>query len=196
MAYEPERAGREPGRMTGPAAERAERFLAGSLRLALIPVAFLLLAGLAAFVYAAGVFGYAVVSIARHPFPVGHHIGLFLLDIDLFLIGATLLISAIGFYELFLGEIRGGGARMPGWLEMRDLNDLKGRVIGMIVMVLAVSFVELAVNADSSGETAGGLQVLELGGGVAVVIAALTAFLRLTAHAGGRDEGPARRYDP
>jgi len=117
-----------------------------------------------------------------HPFPVGHQIGLFLLDIDLFLIGATLLISAIGFYELFIGDIRVGGiARMPAWLEMRDLNDLKGRVLAMIVMVLAVSFVELAVDAES------GLKTLEIGGGVALVIIAVTAFLRLTGHANGRD---------
>jgi uncharacterized membrane protein YqhA len=122
-----------------------------------------------------------VVVIARHPFPVGHQIGLFLLDIDLFLIGATLLISAIGLYELFIGEIRVGGTPMPAWLEMRDLNDLKGRVIAMIVMVLAVSFVELAVDEDN------GLRVLELGGGIAVVIFALTAFLRLTGHIADRD---------
>jgi uncharacterized membrane protein YqhA len=113
---------------------------------------------------------------------VGHQVGLFLLDIDLFLIGATLLISAIGFYELFIGEIRVGGiARMPAWLEMRDLNDLKGRVLAMIVMVLAVTFVELVVDVND------GLQVLEYGGGVALVIVAVTVFLRLTGHANGRD---------
>jgi len=70
---------------------------------------------------------------------------------------------------------------MPAWLEMRDLNDLKGRVIAMIVLVLAVSFVELAVDEDN------GLRVLELGGGIAVVILALTAFLRLTGHIADRD---------
>jgi uncharacterized membrane protein YqhA len=64
---------------------------------------------------------------------------------------------------------------------MRDLNDLKGRVLAMIVMVLAVTFVELTVDARD------GLQVLETGGGVAVVIIAVTAFLRLTGHANGRD---------
>jgi hypothetical protein len=42
------------------------------------------------------------------------------------LIGATLLISAIGFYELFIKEIhRGEIPLMPAWLEMHDLNDLK-----------------------------------------------------------------------
>jgi uncharacterized membrane protein YqhA len=116
-------------------------------------------------------------------------IGLFLLDIDLFLIGATLLISAVGFYELFIREIHVDGVmKMPAWLEMRDLNDLKGRVIAMIVMVLAVSFVELAVDAPN------GLQILELGGGVAVVILALTVFLRLTGHAA--DENCGRELEP
>jgi len=49
---------------------------------------------------------------------------------------------------------------------MRDLNDLKGRVIAMIIMVLAVGFVELALDSRN------GLQVLEIGGGVALVIVA------------------------
>jgi uncharacterized membrane protein YqhA len=179
---EPMEPGPEPGRLAGPAAERVERTLAASLALAIIPVVFLGLAALGAFVYGAAVFVDSVISIARHPFPVGHQVGLFLLDIDLFLIGATLLISAIGFYELFIGDIRVGGiARMPPWLEMHDLNDLKGRVLAMVVMVLAVTFVELAVDAES------GLKTLEIGGGVAVVIIAVTAFLRLTGHANGRD---------
>jgi uncharacterized membrane protein YqhA len=192
MPHEPEptEPGPEPGRLTGPeparrsgpAADRVERTLAASLSLAIIPVVFLALAALGAFVYGAAVFVDSVISIARHPFPVGHQVGLFLLDIDLFLIGATLLISAIGFYELFIGDIRVGGiARMPAWLEMHDLNDLKGRVLAMVVMVLAVTFVELAVDAES------GLKTLEIGGGVAVVIIAVTAFLRLTGHASGRD---------
>ena len=47
----------------------------------------------------------------------------------------------------------------------------------MIVLVLSVSFAEVAVDAPS------GLEVLELGGGIAVIIIALTAFMRLTAHA-------------
>ena len=88
--------------------------------------------------------------------PVRHQIGLFLADIDLFLIGATLLITAIGFYELFIRQIHlNGPTRIPGWLDMRDLNDLKARVIAMIVMVVSVTFVEVVVDSPS------GEQVLE-----------------------------------
>jgi uncharacterized membrane protein YqhA len=175
----PKRAGpnAEPDRLAGSLGAGIERSLTASLRLAIVPVAILVLAALGAFVYGAAVFVHSVIDIARHPFPVGHQVGLFLLDIDLFLIGATLLISAVGFYELFIREIHVDGVgRMPAWLEMRDLNDLKGRVIAMIIMVLAVGFVELALDSQN------GLQVLEIGGGVALVIVALTAFLRLTGH--------------
>ena len=111
-----------------PFSARTERALIASLRMALVPVAFLILAALGAFAYGIAVFVDGVRSVSDHPFPVGHQVGLFLLDVDLFLIGATLLISAIGFYELFIREIpRDRGAMMPGWLTMRDLNDLKGR---------------------------------------------------------------------
>jgi uncharacterized membrane protein YqhA len=55
---------------------------------------------------------------------------------------------------------------------MRDLNDLKARVTSMLVLVAAVSFVDVVV------EYAGGHDVLYLCGGIALVIIALSAFLR------------------
>ena len=162
------------GRDIGP-----ERILAASLRLIYIPVVVLLLAGLGAFVYGAVLFVHSLDCIVDHPFPVGHHIGLFLLDIDLFLIGATLLISAVGLFELFVKEIHlPESTPIPSWLQMRDLNDLKARVIAMIVLVLGVSFVEVVVDGPS------GRHVLDLGIGIAVVIVALTVFLRLGGHGG------------
>jgi uncharacterized membrane protein YqhA len=171
----------EPGQNARPLNTGVERPLIASLRLAIIPVVMLVLAALGAFAYGIAVFIDSVRVIVKHPFPVGSHIGLFLLDIDLFLIGATLLISAVGFYELFIKEIhRSEAAMIPAWLEMHDLNDLKNRVIAMIVLVLSVSFVEEAL--DSSN----GLQVLELGGGFALVIIAMTVFLRLAGHSDGK----------
>jgi uncharacterized membrane protein YqhA len=160
----------------------AERALALSLRLIYIPVVVLLLGSLGAFVYATFVFVDSVRHIVHHAYPVGHNIGLFFLDIDLFLIGATFLISAIGLFELFIKEINRQNTRsIPAWLEMRDLNQLKARIIAMIVLVLSVSFVEVVVDAPS------GHQALELGSGIAVVIIALTLFVRLGSHGGEGD---------
>jgi len=118
----------EPPRYARRSSVRVEQALVGSLWLAYIPVAFLLLAALGAFVYGVAVFINAFSGILHHPFPVGHHIGLFLLDFDLFLIGATALISAIGFYELFIADIdRRQAGLLPRWLAMNDLNELKAR---------------------------------------------------------------------
>ena len=169
--------GAEPHADDRPVDLELERVLAGSLRLAYIPIVVLLLAALGAFVYGTYVFIHSVQQIVDHPIPVGHQIGKFLLDVDLFLIGATLLISAVGFYELFVREIQFGRAtRIPAWLEMRDLNDLKGRVIAMVVLLLSVSFTEVVVDSAS------GHQALDLGGGIALVIAALTVFVRFGGH--------------
>jgi uncharacterized membrane protein YqhA len=165
--------------------EDVERLLAWSLRLTYIPIVVLLLAGLGAFVYGTALFVNSVGHVVAHPFPIRHQIGLFLEDIDLFLIGATLLISAVGFYELFIREIdRDASTRIPTWLEMRDLNDLKARVIAMIVLVVSVTFVEVVVDSPS------GQQVLDLGGGIAAVIVALTIFLRLGGHASQSGSSP------
>ena len=158
-----------------------EAALALSRLLAIIPVVVLVVAALGAFVYGTVEFIHGVQGVATQPFPVGNRIGLFLLVIDLFLVGATLLIAGIGFYELFIGRIRPRGfVRLPSWLEMHDLNDLKARVIAMIVLVAAVSFIEPLVDSNSS------VQVLEYGGAVAVVIVALTVFLRFGGHGGER----------
>ena len=169
------------GRTEGPGVSGIERALAGSFLLAIIPVIVLILAALGAFVYGTAVFVHSVRAIVDHPFPVGHQIGLFLLDIDLFFIGGTLLIAAVGFYELFIREINfTDSTKLPSWLEMRDLNDLKGRVIAMIVLVVSVSFAEVVVDAPS------GKAALQLGAGIALVVATLTIFLRLTIHGGDR----------
>jgi uncharacterized membrane protein YqhA len=149
--------------------------------LILIPVIVLVLSAAAAFIYDAALFIRTARDVIADPFPLGNRISLLLLVIDLFLVGATLLIAAIGFYELFISRVDVGGRRggMPKWLVMNDLNDLKARVVSMLVLVTAVSFVDVVV--DSHGDR----DVLFLGVAVALVIGALTAFLRFGA--GGRE---------
>jgi uncharacterized membrane protein YqhA len=140
----------------------------------IVPVIVLLLSALASFVYGTDVFVRSVTNFVEKPQLTGHNLGFLLLLTDLFLVGATLMIAAFGFYELFLGRIDANGPsmRLPGWLKMHDLNDLKARVISMIILVAAVTFTDVVV------ESKAGLDTFYLGAGVAVVIAALTAFLR------------------
>jgi uncharacterized membrane protein YqhA len=139
----------------------------------LLPVVVLLLSGIAAFVYGTIIAVNSGISIAGHPF-APHNLRLFLVEIDLFLIGATMIIAAFGLYELFIARISPASLRwpLPRWLEMNDLNDLKARVISMLILVVAVTFVdELLEFSDPLG-------ILYLSAGVAVFIIALTVFLR------------------
>jgi uncharacterized membrane protein YqhA len=163
----PERPGATPR-------DRFERGLSMTRVVVVVPVAVLLLGAFASFAYGTDVFVRSVASIVKDPELTSHNVGFFLLLSDLFLVGATLMIAGFGFYDLFITKARidGRSLPLPGWLRMTDLNDLKARVISMVVMVLAVSFVDQAVVLQNKIDT------LYLGGAVALVIAALTLFVR------------------
>ena len=60
---------------------------------------------------------------------------------DTVLIAAALLIIGIGLYELFIGQIH----NVPHWLEVHTLDDLKEKLISLIVAVLAINFFYLRV---------------------------------------------------
>ncbi len=56
--------------------------------------------------------------------------------IDIFLLATVIYIIALGLYELFIDE----SLDLPNWLEVRTLDDLKGRLLGVIVVILPVTF--------------------------------------------------------
>lgn len=87
---------------------------------------------------------------------------------DVFLLAVVLYIIAIGLYELFIGEIPG----LPEWLTFHSLDDLKKQLIGVVVVVLAVFFLGRTLHGDNA------LNLLYLGGGIALVTASLSLFLR------------------
>ncbi|HXS63527.1 MAG TPA: YqhA family protein [Streptosporangiaceae bacterium] len=154
--------------------QRFERVLAGSRLLALIPVVFLMLDALGSFVYGSDILLRTAHGDVGEPARVGGQLGIFLVVMDTFLVGATLMIAAFGFYELFVLRKERDEHKywLPNWLRMRDLEDLKARVVSMLILVAAITFVDIAVEShDEKG-------VLFLGLGIAVVILALTAFLR------------------
>ncbi len=87
--------------------------------------------------------------------------------IDLFLLGTVFYITSLGLYELFIDEF----IEVPKWLEIRTIDDLKARLISVVVVVLGVVFLGQAVSWD--GET----NLFPFGGSVGIVIMSLTFFL-------------------
>ena len=86
---------------------------------------------------------------------------------DIFLLATVLYITALGLYELFIDD----RAPVPHWLAIHTLDDLKDKLIGVVVVVIGVGF--LGQFTTWNGET----NLLISGGGAALVIAALTFFL-------------------
>ena len=89
--------------------------------------------------------------------------------IDLFLLGTVFLIIGVGLYELFIDP----NVRLPAWLEIRTLDDLKNKLIGVVIVVLGVLFLGQVVSWDGERD------LLGYGAAIALVIAALTYFLGL-----------------
>jgi len=73
--------------------------------------------------------------------------------IDFYLIGMVLLIFSFGIYELFISkiDIARAGNVFHNILEITNLDDLKNKIIKVIIMVLIVSFFQrvLAMNLTS-----------------------------------------------
>ena len=166
---------------SGPVQRDFERGLSLARLTVVLPVIVLVLSGVGAYVYGAAYAVHSVADIADHPFDA-HNLRLFLTEIDLFLIGATLIIAAIGLYELFVARIDPANSRrpMPDWLVMNDLNDLKARVISMIILVVAVTFTDVLLEFPRNE-----LELLYLAAGVASFIIALTIYLRFGSDNGG-----------
>jgi uncharacterized membrane protein YqhA len=164
------------------AGSRSEQALSLSRFFVIVPVIVLLLSAVTAFAYGTYVFIRSVAGILDDPRVTGTNLSFLLLLTDLFLVGATLMIAAFGLYELFIRSTGAGsrGLGLPGWLKMHDLNDLKARVISMIILVAAVTFVDVEVALKPD------LATLYLGAAVALVIGALTVFLHFGRQNPGR----------
>jgi len=70
--------------------------------------------------------------------------------VDLYLIGLVLLIFSFGIYELFISEI--DIARLEGGigniLDINNLDDLKNKIIKVIIMVLIVTFFQRILSME------------------------------------------------
>ncbi len=87
--------------------------------------------------------------------------------VDLFLLGTVFYIIALGLYELFIDA----EVVVPAWLVITNLDDLKNKLVGVVIVILAVLFLGQIVIWD------GERNLLPYGGAIALVISALTFFL-------------------
>jgi len=87
--------------------------------------------------------------------------------VDLFLVATVFYIIALGLYELFIAK-----APLPGWLKICNLDDLKEKLLGLIVIALGVLFLgESLVWPNGVGD------LLVYGVANAVVIAAISLYV-------------------
>ncbi|MEG4571294.1 YqhA family protein [Microcoleus sp. N3A4] len=87
--------------------------------------------------------------------------------VDLFLLATVFYITALGLYELFIDD----RIKVPIWLEIHTIDDLKTKLTSVIVVVLSVLFLAEVVRWN------GGTNILPFGASIALVIAAQTYFL-------------------
>lgn len=87
--------------------------------------------------------------------------------VDLFLLGTVFYIIALGLYELFIST----DVSVPEWLSIKTLDDLKNKLIAVVIVVIGVLFLGQVVGWDGERD------LLGYGVACALVIAALTYFL-------------------
>lgn len=87
--------------------------------------------------------------------------------VDMFLLGTVMYVIAVGLYELFIDDT----LSLPAWLQIHDLDDLKDKLIGVVIVVLGVLFLGQVISWD------GERNLLNPGAAIALVIAALAYFL-------------------
>ncbi len=70
---------------------------------------------------------------------------------DVLLVATALLIISVGLQALFVQRLD----NLPGWLHIRTFDDLKNKLLGIVVVALLVEFFKVALKGDGSGEDHG-----------------------------------------
>ena len=88
--------------------------------------------------------------------------------VDAILLGTVLLVIGYGLYELFIDA----DLDVPQWLRVYDLDDLKSKLIGVVVAIVAVVFVGVFVDSNRASDVIS----YGVGAGALVVGLAIVAF--------------------
>ena len=98
--------------------------------------------------------------------------------VDAILLGTVLLVIGYGLYELFVDT----RIEVPEWLQINDLDDLKSKLIGVVVAIIAVVFVGVFVDSKRASE------VVSYGLGAGALVAGLALFAYATKKAGAEGQ--------
>ncbi len=85
---------------------------------------------------------------------------------DTLLVGVALLIIGLGLQALFVGRLQ----NVPEWLHVQSFDDLKQKLLGVVVTALAVNFFAVAL------EWRGDASILLYGAAIAAVILAVGIY--------------------
>ncbi len=86
--------------------------------------------------------------------------------VDAILLGTVLLVIGYGLYELFIDA----DLDVPMWLRVNDLDDLKSKLIGVVVAIVAVVFVGVFVDSNRAAD------VISYGVGAGALVVGLAIF--------------------
>lgn len=108
--------------------------------------------------------------------------------VDGYLLATVMLIFSLGLYELFISDIdEAHGSRASSKiLVIENLDDLKARLAKVILMILIVTLFEHALKMKMNSA----LDLLYLGGSIALIGLALYLTHAAEAHDGDKDNRP------
>mgnify|MGYP002630565268 FL=1 len=112
----------------------------------------------------------AVINSLRQFTPLKDVIVEVLTAVDGILLGTVLLVIGYGLYELFVDT----KIEVPTWLEIKDLDDLKSKLIGVVVAIIAVVFVGVMVDSTRASD------VVSYGVGAGALVLGLAVFALAT----------------
>jgi uncharacterized membrane protein YqhA len=105
--------------------------------------------------------------------------------IDTVLLGTVLFVTASGLYQLFIDD----QVPFPPQLKVRSLDELKERLIGVIVVLLGVTFLASATDWDSD------FDIVAFGASIALVIFSLAFLMFVMAWRQGRERRDESRHE-
>jgi uncharacterized membrane protein YqhA len=108
----------------------------------------------------------AIIDAAINQAPLKESVVSVLVAVDAVLLGTVLLVIGYGLYQLFVDP----ELQVPSWLGAKSLDDLKSKLIGVVVVIVGVGFVGALVNVKDPAE------VLSYGLGAGALVAGLGIF--------------------